>query len=180
MAAAGSGGGHGGAGHCRHHAFPSDGSAPRAAGKQVTMAKISKINVRVRTANVPEAATDGRVYAALAGREFRLETPGVDDFEQAAHATYTLGDGSNVTNTDQNDPRSPQLDTSDVTAHPVYIRFEEAGSQPAWAVEGATIEINPGTPSALKYDVTWLTGTGEGHYVWLGADSGKQLNLRRK
>ncbi|MET9549912.1 hypothetical protein ABZY36_32050 [Streptomyces sp. NPDC006627] len=52
---------------------------------------------------------------------------------------------------EDNDPRSPQLTTADVTAHPVYIRLEESGTEPAWAVEGVTVVINPGSSSTLRY-----------------------------
>jgi hypothetical protein len=143
------------------------------------MAAIRKVVVEIRTANAEYAGTDGRVYLGLAAREFRLATSGTDNFEQGSQNTFTLGDGSNVSNSALNDPRSPQLDTSDLDLHPVWLRLEEAGAEPSWALEGITVTVNSDSTDRRKYDTTWLAGEGPGHYVWLGRDSGKQVVLRR-
>ena len=61
------------------------------------MAAITRIDVRIRTANQPGAGTDGDVWAAVGGREFYLDSS-ANDFEQGDSRTYTLGQGANVLN----------------------------------------------------------------------------------
>ena len=109
------------------------------------MAAITRIDFRIQTANQPGAGTDGDVWGAVAGREFYLDSS-ANDFEQGDNRTYTCGDGSNVLNAADNDPRHPQLDTADVDRFPTYVRFEPGGN---WVLEEAEVTVNPG-PQQIK------------------------------
>lgn len=131
------------------------------------MAAIKRIELRIITGDRADAGTDGNVLLGLAGREFNVDSSGVDDFERASDRRYIFGEGSNVLRPAQNDPRSPwQLDTDDIGRCPRYIRFE-LGSGGDWNVE--LLELFIPTPSG-GVNLRRLAG---GNHLWLGAGQSK-------
>ena len=142
------------------------------------MAAITKIEAYVFTAEDDGGGTDSYVYLGLGGREFALDTS-ADDFQRGAAQTFVLGDGGNVLNATTNDPRRPQLDTSDLHLFPVYLRIEPSGSEPDWCLERATVTVNPGQNSLATYDYLSLAGTEAHQKIWLGTSHGKLLHLKR-
>jgi hypothetical protein len=120
------------------------------------MANISRIDIQIATANVLNAGTDGFVYVGVAGREFQLDASG-NDFEQGANRVYTLGNGANILDAGDNDPRNPQLRTEDVDKFPKYVRFEPGGD---WVLEDVTVTINPGTATQMIFRSPALQGAG--------------------
>ncbi|QKW09257.1 hypothetical protein HUT18_25615 [Streptomyces sp. NA04227] len=142
------------------------------------MAAITKIDAYVYTADVANAGTNGWVYLGIAGREFHLDST-EDDFEQGKVFTYTLGDGANVKDPAYNDPRSPQLDTDDLDRYPAYLRFEPAGSDPAWCLERVIVTVNPGSQTPHRFDNPRLVGSSDNQRIWLDQQYGKQVGLKR-
>lgn len=142
------------------------------------MAAITKVEAYVFTAENDGGGTDSYVYLGLGGREFALDTT-ADDFQKGATQTFVLGEDGNVVNPATNDPRRPQLDTSDLHLFPVYLRIEPSGSEPDWCVERAIVTVNPGQDSLAKYDFLSLAGTEAHQKIWLGASHGKALHLKR-
>lgn len=142
------------------------------------MAAISKVEAYVFTAEDSGGGTDSYVYLGLGGREFALDTT-ADDFEQGAVQTFVLGEDGNVVNPATNDPRRPQLDTSDLHLFPVYLRIEPSGSEPDWCLERAIVTVNPDQDSLAKYDFLSLAGTEAHQKIWLGTRHGKILYLKR-
>ncbi|WP_328492637.1 hypothetical protein OHS59_07710 [Streptomyces sp. NBC_00414] len=49
------------------------------------MADITQIVAKIETASVGGADSDSNVYLGIAGREFNLASPDVDDFAQGAN-----------------------------------------------------------------------------------------------
>ncbi|MER7576682.1 hypothetical protein [Streptomyces sp. NPDC126514] len=142
------------------------------------MSDITKITIQLWTATEAEAGTNGFVYLGIAGREFHVDASR-NDFEAGDNYTYTLGAGANVLDAARNDPASPRLDTSDTDSYPVYLRFEGKDNDDAWCLEGVTVTVNPGTPTARTYDNDRLAGTGANQKIWLGQRYGKALYLKR-
>jgi hypothetical protein len=136
------------------------------------MTAIKRIDVRLVTASGAGGGTDGDVFIGVDGREFYIDSA-QNDFEQGADDTYTLGEGANVLNAPQNDPRNPQLDTNDLSKFPVYLRFEPLGSAPDWHLERVDVTVNPGT-SEIKFSA--LSG---GPDLWLGQKMGKFCYLKK-
>ncbi|MET9444399.1 hypothetical protein [Streptomyces sp. NPDC006610] len=139
------------------------------------MAAITKIVAAVWTADTAAAATDSTVYLCVAGREFKLETDG-NDFERGAYTEYVLGEGTNVLDSQYNDPRIPQLDTDDLGHYPVYVRMEPSGSGPDWHLERIKVTVQPG---GHTFDNPVLENQAENRRIWLGQKPGKILYLRR-
>lgn len=138
------------------------------------MANINRLDVWVVTGSKNGAGTDGDVYIGIAGREFFIDTA-ADDFEAGSNRTYTLGVGANIHHASSNDPRSPQLSTSDLDKYPVYLRFEPKNSGPDWNLERIRVTTNPG-PNEIKFDNVRLAGAPD---VWLGQHHGKAIYLSR-
>jgi hypothetical protein len=134
------------------------------------MSAITRIQLRIVTGDREDAGTDGNVLLGLAGREFNVDSSGVNDFERGSDRTYIFGDGSNVLRPGQNDPRSPwQLDTEDIPRCPRYIRFE-LGSGGDWNIELLELVVNP-TPAGGGIIFRRLVGANNN--LWLGAGQGK-------
>ncbi len=141
------------------------------------MAKITRIDVRIQTGNRDNAGTDGSVFIAIAGREFKLDSA-VDDFEKGSDRIYILGtgggSGSTINNPKINDPASPfALDTADLEKFPMWIRFEPTGDSPAWNLEFVSATVNPGTQQ-VQYQA--LAGTNN---LWLEQNAGKYCFLKK-
>src|SRR3712207_5596887 len=112
------------------------------------MAAITRIDVRIATANQSGAGTNGHVWVQVAGREFSLNSS-ADDFEAGDNRTYILGHGANILNAADNDPRRPQLDTADIDRFPVYLRFEPGGASD-WVLEEVQVTVNPGDQQVVR------------------------------
>ena len=118
------------------------------------MAKITRIDVRVKTGSQSEAGTDGDVYIGIGGREFGLDSA-ADDFERGSDRTYILGEGSNVTA--GGSPSFPyQLLTENLDRFPVYMRFSPKDRNDFWNLESVTATVNPG-PAQVQFQA--LGGT---------------------
>jgi hypothetical protein len=105
---------------------------------------ITCIIVRIITADVTDAGSDGDVYIGIGGREFYVDTPHdssrvptTDDFERGQDRGYILGEytgpplpmytvgqpGNEIVNPKGNDPREPYpLYVEDLGYFPIYIR----------------------------------------------------------
>ncbi|MEU8540801.1 hypothetical protein AB0C52_12590 [Streptomyces sp. NPDC048717] len=142
------------------------------------MANISQIVAVLKTADVANADTQGRVYLGIAGREFLLAVAA--GHQRGSSTRYVLGEGHNIDNTQYNDPRKPQLDTDDLDRYSVYIRFEPVGPEPAWAMDQAYVAVNPRGKVRHQFSNPRLEAKGTADDVlWLGDDYGKQVQLKR-
>jgi len=104
------------------------------------MAKINRIEVSITTGN---NGTLGAVYLGMAGREFRLNRLGQNDFMRNNVSQFVLGDPSHpfaVRDADNNDPKNPQLDTTDIAKFPLYLRL--AGANAHWEIDDGMIVVN--------------------------------------
>jgi hypothetical protein len=147
------------------------------------MPHVGKITVAVKTGDVTNAPTNGRVYLGLGGREFRLNKPG-DQFKRGATDTFIIGDGGNIDN-----PRNanelpfvgagtinaPAIEFSDLGLYPTYLRLEPKEEDDDWNVESVSV-------IARKYNGTIDTGISSaysdlGGNIWLGNPFGKVLDL---
>lgn len=144
------------------------------------MAKITRIEAHVRTADLSHAGTQGWVYLGIAGREFVLDAAGTANGTRTGdNWTFVLGEDSNVENPAYNDPRRPQLDTDDLDRYPTYLRFEPVGPDPAWCLERVVVNVNPDTDYPHTFDNPNLTDFGEDRRLWLGQEYGKLFYLKR-
>jgi hypothetical protein len=148
------------------------------------MAAITGVLAQIITGNLNGAGTDGRVYLGLAGREFRLDSSR-DDYERGSAREYILGRAPlepnlpppqiRVLNPDRNDPRKDfPLDTTNLDAAPVYVRFEPEGDSPDWNLRSAIILVYTGEG---QFVVAYVAPQGFDN-LWLGDRYGKVLYLR--
>jgi hypothetical protein len=134
------------------------------------MAQITRIEVHLRTRNSAGAGTLGPVFVGLCRREFGINA-GELDFTPGHDFTYILGDGANVTDAADNDPRTLlPLDTNDAAKFPRYIRQESFDS---WDLEEVVITINPGKASKVVLQAL----AGPNQHLVLGGTTGKILYL---
>ncbi|MFH8793567.1 hypothetical protein [Streptomyces sp. NPDC017941] len=142
------------------------------------MTDIHQITIALVTADVAGAATQGRIYLGIAGREFLLANS--DRIARNGDNQFVLGEGGNVVNAYYNDPRRPQLDTEDLDLYPVYIRLRAEGNDPAWCLEQVCVAVDPRGPVRHQFSNPRLGGmhTDEAR-IWLGDDYGTRLHLRR-
>lgn len=138
------------------------------------MANINRIDVLLKTGKKQFAGTNGSVYIGIAGREFHTDSA-AQDFENGDKRTYTLGVGANILDPERNDPRSPQLDTGDLSKFPVYLRFEPHGNNPDWNVENVIVTVNPGTKE-IKFSNARLNFAPD---IWLGQKYGKFIYMSK-
>ncbi len=135
------------------------------------MADITGLVATVSTANTFAGGTSNAVYLGIAGREFKLDTAGVD-FQAGATDTFVIGTGSNVTNASFNDPTSPQLTEADLDLFPVYIRLDGADE---WRLDEVTVTVN-GTHVFTNPN---LAGGAANQQIWLAKEGGTVWYLRR-
>jgi hypothetical protein len=134
------------------------------------VAPITRIEVRLITSNRPDAGTIGPVYVGICRREFGVNNSDLD-FTPGHDFTYVFGEGANVSDAPDNDPRTLlPLDTADANQFPRYIRQESPDS---WDLEELTITVNPGQPSQLVFNA--LAGLNQ--HLILGGTTGKTLYL---
>jgi len=150
------------------------------------MTHVGKITATIKTGDLVNAPTDGRVYLGLGGREFRLNKPG-DQFKRGATDTFIIGDGGNIDN-----PRNanelpffggtvncPRIEYSDLPKFPAYIRLEDDEEDDKdWNVEGVSViaewydfNLPHSPPTATAYK------SGLQGHIWLGGKFGKVLQL---
>jgi hypothetical protein len=150
---------------------PSSASAFVPTGVSQGTEPITRIELRLFTANRNGAGTDGNVFVGVAGREFFVDSAatGLNDFERGSDYTYRFGDRANVMRPDQNDPRSPwQLRAVEWQNAPTYIRFEPGSD---WDIERADITITfsgrmPIFDSLLSGNAHLWLGTKRGKFLW--------------
>jgi hypothetical protein len=141
--------------------------------KEAKMAAITRIDVQLKTGNRSGAGTDGDVYIRICGREFYVDSA-INDFEQGADRTYTLGTGANVNFPSDNDPHSPyQLHTENLDRFPVNLRFNPVDRNDNWNLESVTVTVNPG-PGQVQYQAL-----GGSDNLVLGIHSGLVCDLAR-
>ncbi|SEF66905.1 hypothetical protein SAMN04489712_101765 [Thermomonospora echinospora] len=138
---------------------------------------IQQVRATIWTADADYADTRSRLYLGLAGREFALSID-ENDLARAARTTFVLGEEANIDNAAGNDPRTPPFPWRD-GEHPVYLRLETDGDEPAWLLEWARIDINPDTDQAIAYEQPALPGPRPGHRLWLSDTTGKIVYLTR-
>ncbi|MFD7300204.1 hypothetical protein ACFV83_04625 [Streptomyces pharetrae] len=145
---------------------------------------ITRIEVRVQTGASDTAGTDGWVYLGIGGREFQLDTP-ADDFRRPDPPTnvdtFILGDGANVNNAGDNDPRSPQLRVADLDRYSAYLSFEPADDNDNWEIDWVNVTLTAaggGVTRFYDYHSPVVTdGSGPKRTLWLGTYAGTQLSL---
>ena len=147
------------------------------------MAHVGKIQVQVKTGDVTNAPTNGRVYLGIGGREFRLNKPG-NQFTRGATDTFVIGDGGNIDNPrNANDlpfvgagtVNAPAIEYTDLPLYPKYVRLEPKEEDDDWNVEFVNV-------IATLYNGNMNTGISTafsdlGGNIWLGNPFGKMLDL---
>jgi hypothetical protein len=135
-----------------------------------SMAPITRIEIRLITSNHAGAGTIGPVYVGVCRREFGINNSDLD-FTPGHDFTYVFGEGANVIDAADNDPRTLlPLVTNDATQFPRYIRQE---SSDAWDLEEIGITLNPGQPSQVVLNAL----VGPNQHLVLGGTTGKVLYL---
>jgi len=139
------------------------------------MAAITRIDLRLKTVNRPDAGTDADIYLGLAGREFHVDSfdPGENDFEPGSDKTYIFSHGSeaNVDDPKNNDPTDPwPLDSNDISRCPRYIRLEESNehNNVTWNVELVRLTVKSG--NSIIFTEDRLGGNAN---LWMGAGKKK-------
>lgn len=122
---------------------------------------LTAMMIQIDTADLADAGTDGAVYLGVCGREFRCDRTG-NLFERGSSWNFVFGGVSNVLRPEANDPGNPQLTLEDADRFPVYIRFEQGGSD-HWCLRHARLFLN--SIHGPVYEV-------EPGNLWLGKDSG--------
>jgi hypothetical protein len=142
------------------------------------MATVKRIFVRLKTGAVEGAGTNGHVFLGIGGREFNLNLP-TGDREQGATDEYTLGEGANILNKDQNDPRKGcPVDMGHIWSFPVYVRFQGWDDNDSWNLESAGVEVfssDPHDPSGAT--INWSRLVGPEFTLWLGSSYGSYCHL---
>ncbi len=134
------------------------------------MANINQFSITLTTAgDKSHANTNGDAFLGICGREFFLDSP-ENDFEPGSTITYIFGEGTKIELSirERNDPRNPQLTSSDLHAHPIYIRYEPEADDPGWIIADITVFI-----AGESY------GIGSRKGLWLGQKHGKFCYLER-
>jgi hypothetical protein len=121
---------------------------------------VKRIDVRLKTSARTNAGTTGPVFLAIGGREFRLGAPAT-----GSDKVFTLGEGANISNPTNNDPRTPlPVTIGDVIQNPSWIRLSGADD---WDLELLSVTVYSESRQ-LKFEA--LTGADD--HLWLGPDTG--------
>jgi hypothetical protein len=149
------------------------------------MVHVGQITATIKTGDVTNAPTSGRVYLGIGGREFRLNKPG-DQFKRGATNEFIIGDGGNVNNprsandlpfVDEGTVNTPALPYDDLGLYPTYIRLEPKEEDDDWNVESVNViakKYQAETPTGDSTTFTDLEGN-----TWLGDPFGKLLALHK-
>jgi hypothetical protein len=149
------------------------------------MADVSKLEVTITTGHDSQADANGPVYLGFGSREFRLKrAPGPDvhgDFESGAETTFRFGDGSNVANAAENDPRAFRIEADDVDKYDVYIRHEPPDNK-KWLLGAVTVTATgPGINYIYKVGNPVVGGGNiAAPGIWLGRDFGLIVYLQKQ
>ena len=145
------------------------------------MAHITKLEVDITTGDESQADANGPVYLGFGSREFRLNRPGVDDFKRNSNNTFILGDGSNVANAAENDPRAFTIEADDVGKYDVYIRHDPPGDK-KWLLRDVTVTATgPGINYIYKVGNPVVGGGNiAAPGIWLGRDFGLIVYLQKQ
>jgi len=138
---------------------------------------IQQIRVTVWTADADHADSRSRLYLGSAGREFALRID-ENDLARGARTTFVLGEQANVDDPDGNDPRTPPFAWRS-GEHPVYLRLETDGEEPAWLLEWARVEFDFDSGHTVAYEQPALSGVREDRRLWLDDTTGKIVYLTR-
>lgn len=145
------------------------------------MGNISKVTVRVATADVEGAGTTGEVYLGVAGMEFKVNSTASGDYEAGSDRTYVLGDDAGVHQTpdeearyglafaDRNDPRITTMERA--AHHPVYVRMHPVGEGHEWLACLVSVAVEGRDDPPQKYH--WDADPGR----WLGCEYGLTVHL---
>jgi hypothetical protein len=142
------------------------------------MATVKQIIVNLKTSDRAGAGTNGHVYLGLGGREFNLNLS-TEDREPGATDSYTLGEGANILNKNENDPRAGfgcPLEQGQLIWFPVYIRFQGENFEDSWNLDSAGVRVfssDPQDPAGPELRFSRLLGPN--FHLWLG---GKYGNYR--
>ena len=153
------------------------------------MPPITRIKVRLKTLDVHGSGSDSLVYLGIGGREFRLESKGVDDYERATERTYVLRtpplsefDPANlglglgerpVRYPTHNDPsKDYPLDSDLLGSFPVYLRYQPRivggiEDPDTWVLGESEISVLVGDQVVRTYK-----GLPENTGLWLGLKYG--------
>jgi hypothetical protein len=150
------------------------------------MTHVGKITAEIKTGDITNAPTNGRVYLGIGGREIRLDKSG-NHFTRGALDTFIIGDGGNIENPRnanelpyfQGTVNCPRLEFSDLGKFPAYIRLEDDEEDDKdWNVEAVSVvavKYDFGAPSIPAESRSYKSGLS-GH-IWLGEKFGKVLHL---
>ena len=146
---------------------------------------IESIHVLIQTAKEENAGTDGDVYLGICGREFVIDTD-QKDFDKNSTKTYIIGDGANIKNSYENDPRHHWIrHTEDLEKYPIYIRFEAIEQKKElavprydvnWLLEYVRVQVNPKAGAGGEWIFEALKNRAE--KLWLGQLYGKFCHLK--
>ncbi len=137
------------------------------------MPEIQSIHLTLKTGRMDGAGTDGDVYLGVCGREFYVDTES-DDFERGSAREYVFGDGANVINKPNNDPRRQRLLTENVERFPVYLRFQPRSRSDNWNLQQAVMTFNDES-FLSQWDSAIFVRPADG--IWLGIRSGLYVHL---
>jgi hypothetical protein len=136
------------------------------------MTQIQSIHLTIETGRMDNAGTDGDVYLGVCGREFFVDTSS-DDFERASGREYIFGEGANVNNQSDNDPRTQDLQIENVERFPVYLRFQPLHRGDKWNLSRAVITFN--NDLSPQWETTTFVFPNAG--IWLGPRAGLYVHL---
>lgn len=145
------------------------------------MAAITRILLKIKTANTEGANTDGGVFLGIGGREFKINTS-INDFERNLSQDIVMGENNvnppalPVMNPGGNDPRVGfAIDSSDINQSPIYIRFEPKTNEDNWHIDSLFVQVI-GTDG---YILSATPGSGFDN-LWLGYKFGKIIYFTRR
>ena len=136
------------------------------------MTLIRSIQLQLNTGNMDGAGTDGDVYLGVCGREFYVDTS-ADDFERGSSRLYIFGDGANVNNPPNNDPRKQSLHIENVGNFPVYLRFQPQSRTDNWNIQRAEVSFNQNF--FPRWDTASFVSQSVG--IWMGTRSSLFLHI---
>ena len=136
------------------------------------MTLITSIQLQLNTGSMDGAGTDGDVYLGVCGREFYVDSS-ANDFERGSSRLYIFGDGANVINPPNNDPRKQFLHIENVGNFPVYLRFQPRSRTDNWNIQRAEMSFNGNF--FPRWDTVSFVSQREG--IWMGIRSSLFLHI---
>jgi hypothetical protein len=143
------------------------------------MTHLGKITAEIKTGDVPDASTNGRVFLGIGKREFRLNMPG-NNFQRGSTDTFVIGVDGNIDNpNNSNDlPSDPSLNApviqwAHLSEFPIYIRFDPRDSNDNWNIESVLVtaqQFNASNPGDIVHFADFFSENGD--HIWLGNNSG--------